>query len=74
MKDKTFYPKLLLMLGILSILAVFACFLGLTDIYHGEPDLSAEWKVVQISFIIILIFNIAASVAFYHRINQLGKE
>ena len=73
MKDRTFFAKLLFMLGILSIFAVFACFLGLTDIYHGEPDLDAEWRIVQISFIIILIFNILASVAFYNRINRLTR-
>jgi hypothetical protein len=49
-----------LILGALSIFALIVCHLALTDIRHGEPDLSLEWKLVQISFAVIIIFIIGA--------------
>jgi len=37
--------------------------LALTDIYHGEPDLSLEWNIVSVSFFPILLFHIISVVA-----------
>jgi hypothetical protein len=34
--------------------------LALTDISHGESNLSLEWTVLQISFGVIIIFHIFA--------------
>jgi hypothetical protein len=48
------------MLGLLSIVAVFLSFLALTDIGHGEGDLTLEWWIVRISFLVIIAFQISA--------------
>lgn len=47
-------------LGILSIAAIGMCHLALTDIWHGEGDLSLEWLMLQIGFAIILLFHASA--------------
>ena len=49
-------------LGVLSAFAVLLTWLALTDIWHGEPDLALEWRVVQIGFVIIPAFHVAALV------------
>ena len=49
-------------LGILSLLGVLASMLALTDIYHGEQDVTQEWRALQISFGIIIAFHLAALV------------
>ena len=48
--------SIVMILGILSLLAVFLSHLALTDIYHGESDVSLEWKMVQVTALIIMLF------------------
>lgn len=43
-----------LVLGAMALVAVVACHLALTDIWHGEGDLTAEWRVLQIGFLVIV--------------------
>ena len=45
---------------IVSILAILTCHLALTDIRHGEADLSLEWAVLQVGFLIIIAFHALA--------------
>ena len=44
--------------GVISL----GCFvfgrLALTDIFHGEPDLTLEWRVVSAGFLPILFFHL----------------
>ena len=47
-------------LGLLSLLAVIACQLALTDVYHGEQDLTLEWNVLRVSFVVIIAFQVSA--------------
>jgi hypothetical protein len=47
-------------LGILSILAGILGHLALTDIYHGEGDLSLEWRILQAGAIIIFVFVVSS--------------
>ncbi len=47
-------------LGVLSLLAVLASHLALTDIYHRESDVSLEWRVIQICFILIVASQVSA--------------
>lgn len=37
--------------------------LAMTDIFHGEPDLSLEWNIVSLTFLPVLLFHIIAIVA-----------
>jgi hypothetical protein len=48
--------KATMALGALSLLAGFASHLALTDIYHGEADLSLEWGIVRVCGLVFLVF------------------
>ena len=43
-------------LGVLSLLAVLITHLALTDIYHGEADVTLEWNTVRICALVLLVF------------------
>lgn len=49
-----------LVLGALSLVAVGACHLALTDIWHGEGDLAAEWRMLRIGALAVVAFQVAA--------------
>ena len=36
--------------------------LAMTDIFHGEPDLTLEWGMVNLSFLPILFFHLLSVV------------
>ena len=55
-RDLTFF------LGFLSCLALIATHLALTDIYHGEADVTSEWNVVRIAVLIVVAFHLSALV------------
>lgn len=59
-----------LILGVASILAVLASHLALTDIYHGETDVSLEWRVLQVCAAIILAFQISALVTLWRLLRR----
>jgi hypothetical protein len=48
--------RLTIALGALSLLAVLIAHLALTDIYHGEVDVTLEWSVVRICVLVLLVF------------------
>ena len=52
-----------LWLGLVSVLAILTALLALTDIYHRETDVSLEWNVVRVSFLIIIAFHVFALIA-----------
>jgi hypothetical protein len=52
-----------LWLGLVSVLAILTALLALTDIYHQETDVSLEWNVVRVSFLIIMAFHVFALIA-----------
>ncbi len=43
-------------LGALSLLACLAAHLALTDIYHGEADVTLEWSIVRACALVLLAF------------------
>ncbi len=49
-----------IMLGILSILSAIFGHLALTDIYHGEGDLTLEWSILQAGAFIIFVFVVSS--------------
>ena len=55
--------RVVLWLGAASLLAIVAAHLALQDIYHAETDLTLEWRVLRVAFLIILAFHAAALVA-----------
>ncbi len=52
--------RITIALGILSILAGVFGHLALTDIYHGEGDLTLEWSILQAGAVIIFVFVTAS--------------
>ena len=55
--------QLTIWLGCVSSLGTLVSLLALTDIYHGEADLSQEWMALRFAFGAIIAFHIAAFLA-----------
>lgn len=47
-------------LGILSLFAVALSHMALTDIWHGEQDLTVEWRALQMGFGALILFQVSA--------------
>jgi hypothetical protein len=47
-------------LGLASLVAVLVGHLALTDIYHGEGDLSQEWSALRVCAGVIVAFQVYA--------------
>jgi uncharacterized membrane protein len=47
-------------LGLLSLVAIVLALLALTDISHGEADLTLEWNMLRLSFVVIIAFHVVA--------------
>jgi hypothetical protein len=45
-----------LSLGILSIIAMAFSHLALTDIVHGETNVSLEWTILRVTALVLLAF------------------
>ena len=45
-----------MVLGVLALLAGILGHLALTDIYHGEANVSLEWNILRICALIFLAF------------------
>jgi hypothetical protein len=54
-------------LGVLSLIAIVFAHLALSDIHHGEEDLTVEWNVLRASFAIIAAFHAVAMMALMRR-------
>ncbi len=48
--------RLTMALGAFALLASLMTHLALTDIYHGETDVSLEWSIVRLSAMVMLVF------------------
>ena len=48
--------RVTIVLGALSLLAGSISHLALTDIYHGEADVTLEWNVIRICSLVLLAF------------------
>ncbi len=55
--------RLAISLGCLSSVGVLLSVLALTDIHHGEADLSQEWMAVRLAFVAIVAFHVVAFAA-----------
>ena len=62
-----------IVLGALSLVSGYFAHLALTDIYHGEADVTLEWRVVQTSALIILLF-IGSSLFTLYKSRKLVSE
>ncbi|MBE3109671.1 MAG: hypothetical protein IMZ57_03720 [Acidobacteria bacterium] len=62
MKQLRIWATVSLTLAILGLAALFLSFAALTDIYHGEKDVSLEWTFLQLAFFVILFLIVATFV------------
>jgi hypothetical protein len=60
MKKLKFSATVTVIMGFMSVMALIFMFLALSDIAHGEEDLSLEWRITGIGMIIIASFVISA--------------
>jgi hypothetical protein len=58
-------------LGVVSVFSLGVSHFALTDIYHGEGDLSLEWNILRGCFAVILTFQIYALVTLRRVARQL---
>ena len=52
-------------LGVLGLTAALISLLALTDIYHGEADLSQEWNALRVCFAIMVASQIIFAINFF---------
>ena len=60
-------------LGVLGLTAALISLLALTDIYHGEADLSQEWNALRVCFAIMVASQII-SLATLRRVARNDSE
>ena len=56
MKNLKTQIRVTMALGALWLLAGLATHLALTDIYHGEADVTLEWSIVRVCALVLLAF------------------
>ena len=49
-----------LALGTMSVLAFGVGHLALTDMWHGESNLSLEWNVLRLAGLVVILFHVSA--------------
>lgn len=57
-------------LGVLSVIGLLLSLLALTDIAHGETDVTLEWWVVRVAFLSVVLFQVAALVTLRRILKQ----
>jgi uncharacterized membrane protein len=65
---------LCLFLSLLAIVGVALSHLSLTDIAHGEPDLSGEWTTLRFSALIFLGLSVTSLVFSWQVISRWGRS
>lgn len=60
--------------GLISICFFIFGRLAMTDIFHGEPDLTLEWSVVSLSFLPILVFHLLSVGSALYAIRFIRSE
>ncbi len=63
-----------IVVGLLSLVSFVFERLALTDIFHGEPDLSLEWTIVNAALIPLVVFHILGVVSAVFAFRNLGRS
>lgn len=72
MKKLRISATVTVILGSASLIALVLMFLALSDISDKEPDTLLEWKIVQFSWITILLFIISTFITIGYIIKTPG--
>jgi ABC-type Na+ efflux pump permease subunit len=59
MRKLRIWATVSLTLGILGLAALFLSFAALTDIFHGEENVSLEWGILRLAFFVIFFLIVA---------------
>lgn len=62
MQTRTLY-RTAFQLGVVSSGGILLAHLALTDIFHGEADLTLEWNLLRVAFVAIIAFHVAGIAA-----------
>ncbi len=62
------------LLGLVSLVSFILGRLAMTDIFHGESDLTLEWNVVSATFLPVLIFHVLSVFVAVYALRRLGRE
>lgn len=54
------HAKVTIILGAVSLVVLLPVHLALTDIWHGEGDLTLEWSVVRLGILTVVALQISA--------------
>ena len=57
-------------LGIVSAIGLLVSLLALTDIAHGEPDVTLEWWVVRGAYLLVVLFQVTSLVTLRQILKQ----
>ena len=74
MKQLKSYSFVTIVFGIISVAGLLFSHLALTDIWHGEPNLDMEWRIVQVAFFFIILFHVSAFITLYKLLRFLKRE
>ena len=74
MKQLKTYAIISVILGVFSVIGIVLSHLALTDISHGESNVDLEWKIVQIGFVVIILFHVFVFMTLYRLFIFLRKE
>jgi predicted ABC-type sugar transport system permease subunit len=74
MKKLKMQIRVVIVSGISSLLAGLFAHLALTDIYHGETDVTMEWSVVRISAVVFATFIGASLVVLTRALKWLDEQ
>jgi len=62
------------LLGVLAALSILFSHLALTDIWHAsEPDLSMEWNILRLNFLVEVLFLGAVFVTLFQVFGQIKR-
>lgn len=64
--------RLIVIMGIVSIFAGILAHLALTDIYHGEGDLTQEWMLLQACAILFFVYIVSSLFVLRNAMRLLG--
>jgi len=61
-------------LGVVATLMGLLAALALQDIYHGEPDVIIEWRIVQLAALAIGAFIVSAMVVLGRALRETARR
>jgi fumarate reductase subunit D len=74
MKKFTVLAAITTVLACLSVIALVAMYLALSDIAHGDEDLTLEWRIVQVCYGVCWLLTVSVLVTLGLKVRTKGKD